>query len=138
MRNISPESVATTFPRPILTPITGHPSYQTLAAIHLKLNANTASVFSNRGDGIHGLLALSVSPEIYQSMTGMVFIPPTNPGLHLTNITTASTSSQIAHATREHEAFCEEWEEYVATDITLKINLSTPLTISILKLCLPV
>ena len=73
MRNISPESVATTFPHPLLTSIIGRPTYQTLAAIHLKLNTNAASIFLNHGDGIHGLLALSVSPKIYLSTTGMAF-----------------------------------------------------------------
>ena len=123
MQNISPESVAMTFPHPLLTPIIGRATYQTLAAIHLKLNANAASIFSNRGDGIHGLLALSFSPKIYLSTTGMAFPLPVNPGLHPININAASTSAQIAHATREHDAFCEEWQEYVATNIALKNQL---------------
>ena len=108
MRNISPDSVATTFPHPLLTPIVGRPTYQTLASLHLKLNANAASVFLNRGDGMHGLLALSVSPETYLSTTGMAFVPPINPGLHPTNIGANNTNAQIAHATREHDAFCVE------------------------------
>ena len=124
MQNISPESVVMIFLHPLLTPIIGHLTYQTLVAIHLKLNAITAFVFSNRGDGIHGLLALYVSPEVYLSTTRIAFIPPTNPGLHQTNINAASTSAQIAHATREHKAFCKEWQEYFATNIALKINLS--------------
>ena len=86
MQNISSESVATAFTHPILKPITGHPSYQNLVAIHFKLNAIAASIFSNHGDGIHGLLAISVSPDVYLSTTEMAFAPPTNPGLHMTNI----------------------------------------------------
>ena len=64
MQNITPESVSTTFPHPILTPITGRQSYKTLAVIHLKIKANEASVFLNRGDGMHGILALSVTTAI--------------------------------------------------------------------------
>ena len=96
MPNISPKSVATTFPHPLLTPIIGRPTYQTLAAIHLKLNANAASIFSNRGDGIHGLLALSVSPKIYLSTTGMAF-----PHLS-TQAYTQSTSTQRLPPPKSH------------------------------------
>ena len=110
MQNISPESAAMTFPHTPLPRIIGHPTYQILPSTHLKLNVNAASVFSNRGNDMQGLLALSDTPEIYLiSTTGMAFVPPFIPGLHPTNIGTAATNVQIAHATWEHNHFQEKW-----------------------------
>ena len=53
----------------------------------------------------------------------MAFVPLINPGLHSTNLRAALTSAQIAHATLEHDSFCEEWKEYIATDTTLQNQL---------------
>ena len=138
MQIISPKSVATAFPNPILIPITGCPPYRTLAATHLKLNTNTVCIFSNHGDEIHGLLSISVSLKIYLSKTGMAFIPPTNPSLHITNTNTNFTPTQIAHGTREHKTFWDKWQEYVATYISLKnqlVNAIDDLYLKTLRFC---
>ena len=96
-------NVTQNFPHPTLPPLTERPTYESIAELHLMLNANAASLPSTRGDGIHGLLILTVSDAVYLTTTGMAFIPPTNPGIHpqLNNTTTAA---QIAHANREHAA----------------------------------
>jgi hypothetical protein len=39
------------FPHPTITPVIGIPTYESIAEINLKLNANAASVHSNLGDG---------------------------------------------------------------------------------------
>ena len=54
------DSLRVSFPHPTLTPITSCPTYQTIADINLDLNANKALVAFKRGDGIYGLLVLSV------------------------------------------------------------------------------
>ena len=43
--------------------------------------------------------------------------------MHPTNIGANDTNVQIAHATRKHDAFREEWQEWIATDIALKNQL---------------
>ena len=88
------------------------------------LNANAAFVSSARGDGIHGLLILTVSDAVYRTTTGMNFIPQTNPGTHPV-IPTNATAAQIAHATREHNANVTEWTQYLATDNALRQQLFT-------------
>ena len=122
------------FLHPILTPITGRPTYQILAAIHLKINANAASVFLNHGDGMHGLLALSVTLMIHFTTTCIVFAPPIKLGLHTTNLIVESKSAKIAHATREHNEFCKEWQKYIAYNIALRNQLLN----NILKLYLKI
>ena len=68
------------FPFPTILPIVGEPNYKTIAKVHLKLNANYASVQSNLGDGQLGLLFLTVSPSVYNTLFATTFIPPVNPG----------------------------------------------------------
>ena len=51
-------------------------TYDLLAALHLKLNANAASVHSNLGDGLLGLLFLTISPAVYNTLSVVPFAPP--------------------------------------------------------------
>ena len=122
MTSNTKESIVSNFPHPTLPPLTGRPTYKSIANLNLLLNANAASVSSTRGDGIHGLLILTVSDAIYRTTTGMNFIPPTNPGIHPT-IAPNATAAQIAHATREHNARLTEWNQYLATDNALRQQL---------------
>jgi hypothetical protein len=68
------------FPHPTITPVIGIPTYESIAEINLKLNANAASVHSNLGDGAHGLLALAIDPAVYNTISLDPFVPPANPG----------------------------------------------------------
>lgn len=111
------------FPNPRLTPIDSRPDYAAIAKLNLQLNANAASVPSARGDGRHGLLALTVSPQVYLTTTGMNFVPPTNPGVHPVGIPATATNVQIAYAQRQHEADIKEWQQWVKTDQALKNQL---------------
>jgi hypothetical protein len=51
------------FPYPTFPSIVGIPTYEALKDLQLALNANAASVRSNLGNGLLGLLALTVSPK---------------------------------------------------------------------------
>ena len=69
------------FPFPHIARILGVPTYELLAALHLKLNANAASVYSNLGDGLLGLLFLTISPAVNNTLSVVPFAPPpVNPG----------------------------------------------------------
>jgi len=76
----SAEKILENFPHPTISPIIGKPTYETLAAVHLKLNTNAASVHSNRGNGQLGYLALTVKEEVYNTLSPIPFEPPINPG----------------------------------------------------------
>eukprot|EP00957_Ditylum_brightwellii_P058741 4453896-Ditylum_brightwellii.AAC.1 len=60
---------------------TGMPSWDSIYAIHLSLNANAASVPSDLGGGQHGHLSLTIGGTEYQTLTGHAFTRPAIPGL---------------------------------------------------------
>ena len=57
------------FPFPMIPPIVGTPTYNTIAEVNLKLNSNVASVQSNLGCGTLDLLQLTVSPAVYNTLS---------------------------------------------------------------------
>ena len=75
------ETILATFPYPNIPVIEGLPTFSTIKALHLKLNANAASVQSNLGDGNQGLIYLTVSDEVYATLSEVPFIEPANPGV---------------------------------------------------------
>ena len=72
-------SPAEFFPYPTIEPIQGPPTYETLTAVHLCLNANAASVDSELGGGQHGLLGMKISDASYTILTNENSTPPVNP-----------------------------------------------------------
>ena len=63
------EKIVDSFPFPTIPPIVGTPTYNTIAEVNLKLNSNSASVQSNLGCGTLGLLQLTVSPAVYNTLS---------------------------------------------------------------------
>ena len=107
------------FPHTSLPPILGVPTYATIAAMHLKLNANSASIQSNLGDGQLGLLALTIPTEKYNTLSQIPFLTPTNPGVNPT-FADGATQFQIAATQTKHKEDIRVWREYNATDKALK------------------
>ena len=68
------------FPLPTIPPIIGTPTYNTIAEVNLKLSSNSASVQSNLGCGTLGLLQLTVSPAVYNTLSVTSFVVTVNPG----------------------------------------------------------
>ena len=116
------DSIAEEFPHPSIPPILGVPTYTTIAELHLQLNANAASVYSSLGDGAHGLLPLTISLEVYNTLSAVPFVPPVNPGAQ-PDIPAGATGSQIAAITREHNENHCIWREYLVTNKALKQQL---------------
>jgi hypothetical protein len=52
------------FPHPVIPPIEGLPTYKTITDVTRLLNANSASIHSELGDGQLGHLALTISPTV--------------------------------------------------------------------------
>ena len=82
------------FPFPTIPPIVGVPNYEIIAELHMKLNSNSASVQSNLGDGTLGLLSLTVSDAVYNTLSNTPFVAPANPGA-APNIPDGSTGPAI-------------------------------------------
>jgi hypothetical protein len=108
------------FPHPTIAPITGVPNYETLANLNLQLNANAASVQSNLGDGLLGLLYLTVTPTEYNTLSNVAFGPPDNPAGAIPEMGANATGAQIAAVVCEHNTRINMFKEYLATDKVLK------------------
>ena len=56
------------------------PNYKTIKELNLLLSANATSVHSHRENGPIGLLSLTVSTAVHDTLAGCNFRAPTNPG----------------------------------------------------------
>ena len=77
---LSPDAILAIFPNTSLTKIEGESSYSQLCIIQKEMNANAASVPSHLGCGQYGLLALTMSPTVYSTISSTPVTAPTNPG----------------------------------------------------------
>ena len=76
-------NIALYFPNTTIDLIISLPTYKTLNSIHLKINQNTTSVNSNLGDGIIGLLPLTISADVYNNLPDTPFVIPNNTVPHV-------------------------------------------------------
>ena len=106
------------FPFPMIPPIIGTPTYNTIAEVNLKLNPNSASVQSNLGCGTLGLLQLTVSPAVYNNLSSTPFIVTGNPG-SVPNIPANSTGAQITEICYAFDTASSLFNEYDRTNKAL-------------------
>jgi hypothetical protein len=121
------DSIAVVFPHPLLPFIIRIPIYGSFAELHIQLNANVASVQSNLGGGQLGLLPLTMSPAVYNTLSTVPFIAPVNRGTtpNIPVRTTAAAAARLVHQFsyeakifRQYEA--KTFRQYNATDNALK------------------
>ena len=117
-------NIVSGFPHPLIPSHIGIPTYATIAEVNLKLNANAASVQSNLGDGTLGLLALTVTPAVFNTLLNLPFVNPVNPGSQPAILGT-KTAAQILAITRAHTEDLRIWREYTSTNKALKQQLLT-------------
>jgi hypothetical protein len=100
-------NIASSFPKPILTPLADArtpPTYAKLRITQTELNGNATSIHSNLGDGLLGHLTLTIPTAKYLTLTNnTAFIIPLNvPGQPVRAAN--ATGNQIAKANRRHLA----------------------------------
>ncbi len=113
------DKLVANFPHPHIPPIIGQPTYETLAQLHIMLNSNAASVHSNLGNGQLGLLQITVSAAVYNTLSVTPFVIPLNPGTDA-NIPAGSTAPVIIEMNRAHDAAVSLFQQYDNTDKALK------------------
>ena len=106
------------FPHPTITPIVGIPSYESITEVHIKLNSKAASLHSKLGNGALGLLALTVTPAVYDTLAGVLFVAPINLGQTFV-IPPGSSGQQITALDAAHQIQVRIWKEYLAVDKVL-------------------
>ena len=100
-----------TFPNQDIQPIIRQLFQETIAKFNLKLYTNAASVHYHIGNEILVLLFLPLKPEVYNTQSSIVFIPPINPFQHPT-IPAGSIGNQITKLWRQHKAYYDEFYQY--------------------------
>jgi hypothetical protein len=113
------DSIVEGFPFPSVHPIVGEPHYESIAALHQQLNANAASVQSHLGNGLLGLLYLTVSPAVYANLSVVPFVPPVNPG-PTPHIPDGTTGPQTANIRAAFAEATDLFKRYSTTDKALK------------------
>ena len=103
------------FSFPTIPPIVGTPTYNTIAEVNLKLNSNSTSVQSNLGCGTLGLLRLTVSPSVYNTLSSTPFIVPVNPS-SVPIIPSNSTGAQITELRYAFDTASALFNKYDRTD----------------------
>ena len=121
MSNTAPsiDSIVESFPHPTIPPIVGLPTYESINAALKLLNANAASVPSSRGNAAFGHLALTIGPATYQTLAGVAWTNPANPG-HVPEIAHGLTAAQIAALTSEFKENLYNYKLFANTDAALK------------------
>jgi len=116
------ESIVETFPHPTLPRIEGIPSFASINELQIKLNANAASVQSDLGDGNLGLLYLTVTPTVFNTLSDTAFVEPANPG-QVPIVPAGTSTANAAHIRRLFDEDRRVFREYHNTDRALKSQL---------------
>ena len=77
---LNADQLLAVFPHPILTKIMGDPKLGSITLQQSKYNGNLASIKSNLGYGLTGLIFISMKPEHFATIHPDNFAIPTNPG----------------------------------------------------------
>jgi hypothetical protein len=120
MAATSVEAFIESFPHPIIPPIEGLPTYESITDVTRLLNTNAASVHSELGGGQLGHLALTISPAIYATLSAIPFVEPANPGPVPILVPNVGTAVQIQGLIRDHKESLRLWREYNNVDAALK------------------
>ena len=119
MKSLDIDNIAAGFHHPTFDPIIGLPTYETIKELHVQLNANAASIFTNLVDGRHGFLRLTVSDAQYNSVSAVPFVASVNPG-ETVNYPLNITSARIKQADDAHDKTYRLFKEYTLAGRTLK------------------
>jgi hypothetical protein len=111
-------------PHPILTKIgysNTEPTFASILITHIELNSNTASVYSARGGGLLGHLALAINSIDYKSRSkgNGDFDPPINPPASPTHKDNA-TEAEIAEDNRKQTALRRNFVQLHNVDAILR------------------
>ena len=125
LKSSSPTAAAITasFPIPVLSPIatkTSPPTYASIRLAQTQLNSNATTVPSHEGDGVHGHLALTLTPAAYLLRSGSIpFVAPVN-GPRQPIHPAPSTAAAIAEINRLFYDNQSTFRTYQETDKALR------------------
>ena len=103
------------FPHRVFTKIVVKPNLASITLQQSEHNGNLASIKLNLGDGLTGLMVLSMKPDIIKTIHPDTFVIPTNPGPapDLVVIAAASTATKIADIYKAYALESAIYAEFV-------------------------
>ncbi len=113
------DTIVAGFPFPTVLLIVGKPNYESLFELHQQLNANSSSIPSHLGNGQLGLLPLTVTNVVYNTLSAIPFVPPVNPG-PAPIVPPGLTGPQIADIRFAYKTAAALFSDYVLADKALK------------------
>ena len=115
---LNADQLLAVFPHPVLTKIIGKPNLTSITLQQSKHNGNLASIKSNLGDGLTGLMVLSMTPDIFKTIHPDAFKIPTNPSPapDPVVIAAASTATKIADIYKPYALERAVYAEYVTAE----------------------
>ena len=114
------------FLHPVLTNIVGEPNLASITLQQSEHNGNLDSIKSNLGDGLTGLMVISMKPEIFKTIHPDTFSIPTNPvpAPDPVAIAAAYTATKIADPYKAYALESEIYSEFVSAErISVKLAL---------------
>ena len=120
----STESIFSTFLECPIAPLEGVPTHTYMTEVNGFLNAYTASVHCNLGNGTVGYLVLTAQPSSFTIASPTSFVKPVNPGV-LVLADPAPSISVIGTLTRQHTENMQVFNEYHSVDKAFKEVLFT-------------
>ena len=113
------ETTSLTFTHPVLTNITGTPTNVTLKSMTKEIYTNARSVYSTRGGGTNGHLAIVMPAAAYLTRTGIAFDVPPHPGPTPIYPNQANVA-QRAEVNRAYDKAMGEFKLYIKVTEELK------------------
>ena len=124
---LNTDQLLAVFPYLVLTKIIGETNLASITLQQSEHNGNLASIKSNLGDGLTGLMVLSMNPGIFKTIHPDAFKIPTNPGPvpDPAVIPAASTDTKISDIYKAYALESAIYAEYVTAErISVKLALS--------------
>ena len=125
---LNADQLLAVFPHPVLTKIVGDPNLASITLQQSEHNGNLASIKSNLGDGMTGLMVLSMKPDIFNTIHPDTFVILTNPGPapDPVVIAAASTATNIADIYKSYALESAIYAEFVTAErISVKLVLDS-------------
>ena len=125
---LNADQLLAVFPHPFLTKIVVKPNIEIITLQQSKYNGNLASIKSNLGGGLTGLMVISMKPAIFATIHPNPFAIPTNPGPapDPDAIAAASSATKIADLYKAYAPQSNIYLEFVAAErILVKLALDS-------------
>jgi hypothetical protein len=109
------------FEKPVLTKVTGKPTYISVTLLTKEVYANAKAIRSNHGGGLNGHLGVVMSAPTYYARANVAYIAPAHPGTMADQ--TGATAAQIEAAKQAYRTAQTDANLHEAVNTGLKAQI---------------